>query len=462
MVATPTCVPTVHVDKHLQTFVAKVAGVSKSTLAALARAVVVTGEGSVAVVDTGDDSRDPGLFLVVTFAKPWTVDAGLARLKNQILKVPGDGAPAPDVLYVRPLTRRLQRLFHWGDAHAKRADVERACKAEDVDELLAIMPVARRVVERGNHAELALLPRVHDALQSSPALDDCQHEFCQEHRLAPTVRGPCPVAACSHKSHATPLTRCLKCRTTRCLLCARKLGEQQEAWDDVLDLYRDCKKPQPPAFGAPEVQWAQHPTRPLPLYVMDWQKVPVDEKLLWLRQELGEEADLCDFAQKFLELFGESCRDKAAQKTAILQLYSRYVPECPWRKESEIPPGLREEFQRIWNPQAPKRCRECAAKLAGARPITRDYCNEACAKARLIAVCSKCGRPPEVHNGWRWCPICQRGGEPPNTDESPKKKARVEPQVGPYLDIRQAQNYLFFNERPDPHHVPAWKRKLRS
>ena len=47
-------------------------------------------------------------------------------------------------------------------------------------------------------------------------------------------------------------------------------------------------------------------------------------------------------------------------------------------------------------------------------------------------------------------------------DERPKKKARVEPQVGPYLDIRQAQNYLFFNERPDPHHVPAWKRKLRS
>ena len=52
-------------------------------------------------------------------------------------------------------------------------------------------------------------------------------------------------------------------------------------------------------------------------------------------------------------------------------------------------------------------------------------------------------------------------------DESPKKKARVAPQVGPYLGIRQAQNYLFFNERPDPQHVPAWKataweRKLRS
>ena len=47
-------------------------------------------------------------------------------------------------------------------------------------------------------------------------------------------------------------------------------------------------------------------------------------------------------------------------------------------------------------------------------------------------------------------------------DEHPKKKARVEPQVGPYMDVRQAQNFLFFNESPDPHHVAAWKRKLRS
>ena len=126
MAAIPTCTPIVHVDRQVQTFVAKVSGVSKSTLAALAQAIVVTGEGGVAVVDTGDVSRDPGLFLVVTFAKPWTATAGLARLKNQILKVPGDRAPAPDILYIRPFTRRLQRLFHWGDAHTKRADVEKS------------------------------------------------------------------------------------------------------------------------------------------------------------------------------------------------------------------------------------------------------------------------------------------------------------------------------------------------
>ena len=462
MATEPTCAAVVRPGRHVQTIVAKVDGVSKATLTAFATATVVSGESAVAFVDTGAASPDPGLFLLVTFERPWTELSCVGKLKSMLLRLPGEGQSAPDVLYVRPLTRRLQRLFHWGDAHAKRADVEKACKAEDVDELLAILPQARRVIERENPVELALIPQLHDALQSPPALEDCQHEFFQEHHLAPTVRGPCPLAACSHKSHATPLTRCLKCKTLRCHPCARKLGEQQEEREDILDLYRECQKPPPPAFGAPEVVWLQHPTRPLPFYVLDWHKVPANEKLLWLRQELGKEVDLCDFAQKFLELFSESCRDKAAQKTAILQLYSRYKPECQWRKDSDIPPGLREEFQRIWNPEAPKRCKECAAALTGNCPITRDYCNEACAKARLIAVCSKCKQPPEVHNGWRWCPTCQRGGRPPNMDKHPKKKARVEHQVGPYLDIRQAQNYLFFNERPDPKHSPAWKRKLRS
>eukprot|EP00969_Alexandrium_andersonii_P093087 4109671-Alexandrium_andersonii.AAC.1 len=59
----------------------------------------------------------------------------------------------------------------------------------------------------------------------------------------------------------------------------------------IRDRYRECQQPPPPAFGAPEVQWLQHPTRPLPFYVLDWQRCPVDEKLLWLRQELGEDAD---------------------------------------------------------------------------------------------------------------------------------------------------------------------------
>eukprot|EP00969_Alexandrium_andersonii_P305355 13497501-Alexandrium_andersonii.AAC.1 len=153
------------------------------------------------------------------------------------------------------------------------------------------MPQARRVIERGTRAELALMPQLHDALQSPPALEDCQHEFVHEHRFEPAVPGPCPLAACSKKPHAAPFTRCRKCRLARCLLCARALGEKQEERKDILDLYRECQKPPPPDLGAPEVQWRQHPMRPLPFYVLDWQRAPLDEKLLWLRQELGEGAD---------------------------------------------------------------------------------------------------------------------------------------------------------------------------
>ena len=53
------------------------------------------------------------------------------------------------VEWVRPLTRRLQRLFGWGDVAADRAAVERASEAGDRMELLAIMPCAADVIERG-------------------------------------------------------------------------------------------------------------------------------------------------------------------------------------------------------------------------------------------------------------------------------------------------------------------------
>ena len=234
--------------EQVQTFVAKTRNVPKAMLAELGRACVVTCDGAVALVETPDTSFEPGLFLVVSLDKAHKLDASVSELKQRMLKLPGE----PDVLYVRPLTRRLQRLFHWGDVCAKHVDVEKACKAEDVDELLAIMPQARRVIERDNRAELALMPQLHDALQSPPALEDCQHEFFQEHRFEPAVPGPCPLATPGCKQpHTPPFTRCRKCRLVRCILCARTLGEKQEEREDILDLIRECQKPLPPALGAP-------------------------------------------------------------------------------------------------------------------------------------------------------------------------------------------------------------------
>ena len=81
MAAEPTCAAVVRPGRHVQTIVAKVDGVSKATLTAFATATVVSGESAVAVVDTGAASPDPGLFLLVTFERPWTELSCVGKLK---------------------------------------------------------------------------------------------------------------------------------------------------------------------------------------------------------------------------------------------------------------------------------------------------------------------------------------------------------------------------------------------
>ena len=48
----------------------------------------------------------------------------------------------------------------------------------------------------------------------------------------------------------------------------------------------------------------------MPFFVIDQRNVPDDEKLAWVRQELGNDAELPDFAAKFVELFGNKVRGK--------------------------------------------------------------------------------------------------------------------------------------------------------
>ena len=96
----------------------------------------------------------------------------------------------PQVVWVRPLTRRLQRLFGWGDVLAARADTVRAAKSGDTDELRALMPQAANIIAGVN---LSIVPDLYDALQGQPLpqLEDCPHDlFCAGRWDVPTC-GPC-------------------------------------------------------------------------------------------------------------------------------------------------------------------------------------------------------------------------------------------------------------------------------
>ena len=65
--------------------------------------------------------KHQGHYLVLTSMKPAYGDAIARRLQTQLQERPG----SPQAVWVRPLTRRLQRLFHWGDVLATQNDVAR-------------------------------------------------------------------------------------------------------------------------------------------------------------------------------------------------------------------------------------------------------------------------------------------------------------------------------------------------
>ena len=98
------------------------------------------------------------LYAVLTERAPHRVECRSKAIQDSIAQLPGQ----PRAEWVRPLTRRLQRLFRWGDAAATRADVVRATKAGDVQELQAILPKAPLVEQD----DLSAVPALFDAIRN--------------------------------------------------------------------------------------------------------------------------------------------------------------------------------------------------------------------------------------------------------------------------------------------------------
>lgn len=377
------------------------------------------------------------------------------KLADNILLLPG----SPQVEWVRPLTRRLQRLFGWGDVASTREDVVRAAKADDQVELRVLMPQAARLLES---IEVAQLPGLHDALRIPPAaLEDCKHQFFQENGYE-RVPGPCKHGAAvvteGKEKHMKPFTRCVQCKMTCCVKCAREAGQKQEEREDLKDVLDKCV--QSPSDAPPA--WLQHPTRPMPFYVIDQQKVPEAEKLAWIKQEVGHDAGLYTFAVKFLDIFGEKVHGTVPQKNACLHLYGSYVPkgseECTWKKESDMPPASREEFCSAWG-RLDKLCRECARPRPAAR---RDfYCSNACAVAGFCYSCPKCHKKLQGLHPYCW--DCKAGTAPPKRalSSTAASTSLVETLKRGLESMAMIQRTLFTSVDKDPDHVPEWKKRRR-
>jgi hypothetical protein len=371
-------------SQFVQTYVVKVGeDVASPVLGTWAASQGVLGAGAWSVVEVEEQVRRE-LYLVVTFRNAHRFKPRVDYIKESLLQLPTH----PTVEWVRPLTRRLQRRFGWGDVCASEADVRQACKKGDVDELKALMPQAATVIEK---ADYAVLPTLFAALHGDvPQLEDCEHEFFQEGSPFQKVMGPCargvPGGAPDSRTHVQPYTRCKKCKLVLCGRCAADSDEAQGHHQELQALLQEARR-------APAPTYWQHPERPLPFYVIDQQKVADAEKLAWLTQELGADADLPSFATTFCSLFEDKLRGDIPQKAKALALYAQYAAEESeargWRKESDLPPTELEAFQKVWGP-APRRCRECNKALPEDAPTKQLFCDMACKSAGKTVACIAC------------------------------------------------------------------------
>ena len=256
-----------------QTLVVKSAGGSSLLLSQWAASRVVTGAGAYAVVDMANGD----VFVVLVMARAARVENAAENMKAEIRQLPG----SPLVEWVRPLTRRLQRLFGWGDAASTSADVMRAAKAGDLEELTALVPQAASMIRR-NEVEWRHLVTLHGASHgaplAAPALEDREHEDREhedrehedrEHEDAIPLR-VVHEALGQHtwSEHPNRKAKCSHCEGLDAYECACgfRLCEQ-------------CRLPSAESAVGPSCSWRQHPTRPLPFYVIDHAKWPDDEKL---------------------------------------------------------------------------------------------------------------------------------------------------------------------------------------
>ena len=197
----------------------------------------------------------------------------------------------------------------------------------------------------------------------------------------------------------------------------------------------------------------QHPTAPLPFYVIDPQKLGDADKVSFIEHDLGKDKDLFTFAEKFMDLFGSKMKGVVPQKSKCLQLFALYSEQGRnWKKESDLPPQTLTSFQRIWDPNAPDRCRECGTslncKLSDSERKHNDqhYCSEKCRLAGIIEICWKCKRKID-DKSVAPCTFCKTTTGPTNNS---KRSLELTTQMW-YRGQELHQN-----------HEPAWKSRRRS
>ena len=472
----PPCVKAAYKAHMCQTFVVKIGSTGSDDEQEELRdkftdALVAEGKvaDAYAYVQLNELSRETGLYLVTTTEKALHFAAFKTKLEEKV----GRCSPSTKAEWVRPLSVRFQRLFGWGDVSASKADIDEACKNDDQEELKVVVPGCAPLFDLDDDY-LPWMLRLAEALRGEllPALGDCVHLF--QDNNAP---GPCG----RNRQHRKPFGRCESCRTMLCEGCMedqkteskgqalllRAVHEAQDGHDwkhakkaecsfcEEIPAYvcacgaQRCERHRAPKvdIDAPRCKWNKRKDSANPFfYVVDVKCMRAEEKLEWIRQEVGDEADLVGFATAFLDIFGSKIHKTNDQKKAVFDLFAAYSgnPKASPMKESQLPPAERSSFQRVWDKNAPNLCEHCGKAL---RKGVKDFCSAQCRLAGRIVTCRFCGI--EVKNFY--CPSCKRGVDVtgPMTDQRS-------------LILRAQEVFWTDATASSSDYEPAWKKQRRS
>ena len=108
---------------------------------------------------------------------------------------------------------------------------------------------------------------------------------------------------------------CKICGVTLCQECSFEVTHEKDDEQELLDAMRKLRL----------AKFWQHPTRPFPFYVIDLKRMKDEDYLEWLKEEIGNDASLTDFAKTFLHLFSDKVKDTATQKKRVLSLYAVHI-----------------------------------------------------------------------------------------------------------------------------------------
>lgn len=279
------------------------------------------------------------------------------------------------VTWIRPLDRRMQRLFDWGDVWVNREHIERATKENEKDELIKCFPALATCIELGDVGQIPLLASGVQTegsllcLENAPRGADengergwtrLQHELKSSHVFGePGKHWECSI--------------CNQVGAAKCACGAQRCHRHQAI--AVAPKHRTV--------------WKQSEFAPGPFYVLDPKWMRNELKVEFMADELDPGASLEEFAAVYMLFFADKM-GASRQRLACLELYHIFNPAFKQTKECELPPVQLQEFQRVFDQNAPPRCRWCNSQIL---PKLEQlfYCNQACADAaNPPEKCKKC------------------------------------------------------------------------